>query len=681
MFFSPKQATTSFRPHSYLNPLNLFRTTAPTVSSESPSPAEQSALRESNANASTPLHHRSPVFSRRTRYQAVANNNDDNNNNNNTDATHVNTTTNLRTNYRYVPPATPPRVLQTNSRAKTKGHHHHHHHHHHHRRHVNAGVRVQIQTNNALRKERSFRMMERHRSINYDTGTSTRSEFPTLAQEVKIAFASSEAPITYEEQVFYQELEKLGLDYVKVGTVMDPRRAEEVKAERENLLAMLENERMQFACVMKRKEEEKEEKKKKKKRVREREERVRLDKDKRKAKEEIQRKKKNKRSHEVRMHAEKEDKARLEGEEHRTREQERLPRLEAEKFVRLEEHRARVEEETQARLREEQRRVAMEREAERHRLMRESAEVAKIAAEQRAMQEAHARQAAEQAARRAHAETQAQLQARMDEMARLHLEARVQAMMDTRRRQEIEERFKAQEERLRTHLFEYVRFQAAFESHSFQAYRVVAEEEEAKARWYFSHAQQQNLNEGFNSYAEDILMRDPSYMTSVNGDVSMASIPDPLSEPTPAPLNHAPSPHPYIPPPQPNTIEEWFALYDSRWQEIRSLASSPPSSPESRSKPSLTFAHFPWPVFRFVTTLEDLNEKEIKLFFSKKYPHPRKLDRAWKEDLRRWHTDKLGLFVSRIRPEWVAEVEEGFLRCIRVMTVFQSETGLGPTTR
>ena len=161
----------------------------------------------------------------------------------------------------------------------------------------------------------------------------------------------------------------------------------------------------------------------------------------------------------------------------------------------------------------------------------------------------------------------------------------------------------------------------------------------------------------------------------------MASIPDPLSDPTPAPLNHAPSPHPYIPPPQPNTIEEWFALYDCRWQEIRSLASTCHSSPDSCSKPSLTFAHFPWPVFRFVTTLEDLDEKEIKLFFSKKYPHPRKLDRAWKEDLRRWHTDKLGLFVSRICPEWVAEVEEGFLRCIRVMTVFQSETGLGATTR
>jgi hypothetical protein len=675
MFFSPKQATTSFRPHSYLNPLNIFRTTAAAVSSESPSPAEQSALRESNPDAFTPLHYRSPLFSRKTRYQTVANND----NNDNTDTTRV-TTTNLGTNYRYVPTsATPPRVLRTNSKTKTKGHYHHHH-----RRHVNAGVRVQIQANNALRKERSFRIMERHRSIrseDHDTSTSGvrgGSEFPTLAQKVKIAFASSEVPTTYEEQVFYQELEKLGLDYVKVATVMDPRRAEEVEAERENMLAMLENERMQFACVMKRKEEEKKGKdeKKKKKRVREREEHVRLDKDKRKAKEEIRRKKKARLSHEARMHTEK---ARLEEEERRSREQERLARLEAEKFVRLEEHRARVEEDTQARLREEQRRVAMEREAERLRLMRESAEAAKIAAEQRAMQEAHARQAAEQAARRAHVETQAHLQARMDEMARLQLEAQVQAMMDTRRRQEIEERFKEQEDRLRAHVFEYVRFQAAFESHSFQARRVVAEEEEAKARWYFSHAQQQNLNEKFNFYAEDILMRDPSYMASVNGDVSMSSIPDPLSDPTSAPLNHAPSPHPYIPPPQPNTLEEWFALYDSRWQEIRSLASSPPSSPDSCSKPSLTFAHFPWPVFRFITTLEDLDEKEINLFFTKK--HPRKLDKAWKEDLRRWHTDKLGLFVSKIHPESVGEVEEGFLRCIRVMTVFQSEKGMGARTR
>ncbi len=574
MFFSPKQATTSFRP--YLNPLNLFRTTAATVSSESPSPAEQSALRESNLDASTPLHHRSPLFSRKTRYQTIANNN---NNNNNTHATHANTT-NLRTNYRYVPAsANPPRVLRTNSKTKIKGHHHHR------RRHANASVlRVQIQTNNALRKERSFRILERHRSIrseDHDTsGTSGSSEFRALAQEVKIAFASSKVPTTDEEQVFCQELEKLGLDYVKVATVMDPRRAEEVKAERENMLAMLENERMQFACVMKRKEEEKKEKeeRKGKKRVREREERVRLDKDKRKAKEEIRRKKKARRSHEARMHAEREQKARLEEEERqvrleeerRSREQERLARLEAERLVRLEEHRARVE----ARLR--------EREAERHRLMRES-EAAKIAAEKRAMQEAHTRQAAEQAARRAHVETQAHLQARMDEMARLELEAWVQATMDSRRRQEIEERFKEQEERLRAHVAEYMRVQAAFEAHSFQARRVVAEEEEAK---YFCHAQQQqDLNERFNCYAEDILMRDPSYMTSVNGDVSMSSIPDPLSDPTPAPLNRSPSPHPYIPPPQPNTLEEWFALYDSRWQDIRSLASSSSLPPPKTHAP------------------------------------------------------------------------------------------------
>lgn len=571
MFFSPSP---NIR---LLNTLNLFRTA---LSSESPSPAaEQSAPLISPPPKSRPANH----------------------------------ATNLKTNHRPNPRA--------NSKTKIRGN-----------RRINADVRVQIQTSNALRKQRSFRTMERDRSVHtLPDVTAGCSEFPALYRKVKLAFASSTVPATEEEQVFCQELEKLGLDYVRATTAVDPQRAEEVRAERENILALLEKERRQFDRVASRRREEEEERKRRKKR----EDRVRLEKEKRKAKDEARRKKKLKKLGEK----EEEERRRL-VEERRSTERERLARLEVERLLRLEEQRrAQIEEERRARIREEHRRVELEREAERHRLMRESAEAAKRFAEHHATQEAHARQAAEQAAHRARIEAEARLQAQMDEMERLKSEARLNAAMDTRLRQEIEERYRA-------HVAEYARMQAHFQ----------AQEEEVRRTWYFCHAQQQqNVNECY-APSEDILMRNPSYVTS-NGDVSMSSI---HSDST-----TVPSPLPYIPPPQPTTIEEWFALYDTRWQDIR-------SSPE----PTLTFAHFPWPVFRFINTLDDLTDEDIKLFFSKKYPHPRKLDKAWKEDLRRWHTDKLGLFVSRIRPEWVEQVQEGFLRCIRVMTVFQSEKGI-----
>ena len=325
---------------------------------------------------------------------------------------------------------------------------------------------------------------------------------------------------------------------------------------------------------------------------------------------------------------------------------------------------ARLEEEARlAHEREEECRIRFEREAEQQRLLFEEAEAARRAAEIRAKEEAHARQVAEEQAR-AYVEDQARLKAEMDNMARLEMEARV--------------RSREQEEKLRKHVEEYERLQAEYEAHV--KAQIAAEEvfvAQARAQWeYFVRQQQQQHQHqqqpqahGFRDFFyapqedridTDILMRDPSFASLA--DVSMAYIPPPTPRP--------PSPPPYIPPPPPRTTQGWFALYESRWQEIRSTTTT-----TTTSSP-LSFAHFPWPVFRLITSLEELDERDIKEFFTKKYSFSGKLNKSWREELRRWHTDKLNQFAMRIRPEALVEVQEGFSRCIKIMTVFQSERNM-----
>lgn len=159
-------------------------------------------------------------------------------------------------------------------------------------------------------------------------------------------------------------------------------------------------------------------------------------------------------------------------------------------------------------------------------------------------------------------------------------------------------------------------------------------------------------------------------VTNHSGNSDSACAPSPPTTPaSSAPLREKLTPtlsssRPYIPPPLPEGKNDWFELYESRWQGIRS-SNSPASS--------LTFAHFPWPVFRFINSVDELREQEIKNFFNSKYPGA--LDRKWKEELRRWHTDKLAQMLGRIPPSCAAEVEEGFLRCIKVITAINAERG------
>ena len=539
-----------------------------------------------------------------------------------------------------------------------------------------ADVRTQLQQRNAWRKERSFRILEqdhppqRSQQSQPQAGSTTstasagqnldarsnRRDFPALAKEVRRAFAvTTNVPITDEEWVFNKELGNLCLEHVQATRVVDPERANEIETafaehktqdEREVFLSMLEKGRKQVDEIMRRREVEN----------REREEKARAKEQERMRKEEEE----NRRAMKKEIKLEEDEslhKARIQmAEARRSLATERLAQQERERLARLEEE-ARL-----AQQREEECRIRFEREAEQQRRLFEEAETARRAAEIRAKEEAHARQVAEEQAR-AYVEDQARLKAEMDNMARLEMEARV--------------RSREQEEKLRKHVEEYERLQAEYEARV--KAQIAAEEvfvAQARAQWeYFVRQQQQQQQpvHGFRDFFyapredwidTDILMRDPSFMTSGSlADVSMAYIP-PSDPPAPRP----PSPPHYTPPPPPRTAQGWFALYESRWEEIRSTTTTT-SSP-------LSFAHFPWPVFRLITSLEELDEGDIKAFFTKKYSRSEKLNKSWREELRRWHTDKFNLFAMRIRPEELAEVQEGFSRCIKVMTVFQSERNM-----
>lgn len=154
------------------------------------------------------------------------------------------------------------------------------------------------------------------------------------------------------------------------------------------------------------------------------------------------------------------------------------------------------------------------------------------------------------------------------------------------------------------------------------------------------------------SDALDVEMEDSTH-PPVDSDISMEDTRSSDSPPPP--------PEPYIPPPTPDSPADWFDLYESQWHTIR----------QHSAAGNLTFAHVPWPVFRFVRSLEELDENEVRTFFAKRYPGP--LGKTWRDELRRWHTDKFMQMSDKIHKSSTLDVLEGFSRCIKVMTALQNE--------
>jgi hypothetical protein len=169
-----------------------------------------------------------------------------------------------------------------------------------------------------------------------------------------------------------------------------------------------------------------------------------------------------------------------------------------------------------------------------------------------------------------------------------------------------------------------------------------------------------------------------SYSTSPTSDYDSSS---PFSSQTPpnedsmsSDLPEAASaPLPYTPHRVPTSFEEWFANYEERWGELTRLITV---SPSQRPPQKLTFSHIPWPAFSLRTSLDTLSESDIREFFMVRYPRNETLDKKmWTKDLRRWHTDKVARIGNLVwgGPEGqvMEDVQEGFLRCIKVMNMLK----------
>ena len=244
----------------------------------------------------------------------------------------------------------------------------------------------------------------------------------------------------------------------------------------------------------------------------------------------------------------------------------------------------------------------------------EAERIARLERERLARLEKEARLRAEEEAREA--QVRAEQAARNDEYARQRLNDFIRSTLDAGRREGISQAFQAQEDHFRAQMEEAAR----------------AAEAQAREQWFYASRPAQD---------GDVPMRDPSF---VYADVSMASIPD----------DEPPTPHP-------NPELLWFEHYETRWRELLDSNSTVAGQ--------LRFGSFPWPVFRFVDSLDELDEGEIRTFFGLKYPG--KLDKNWKTELRRWHPDKLARFSGTIHPECEKFVAEGFSRCCKVMNAFQ----------
>jgi hypothetical protein len=515
-------------------------------------------------------------------------------------------------------------------------------------------VRTRVRRHNGLVKERSLQRVLRAESAAPSTSSTSGREFHVLAEDVREALVTSEVPKTREDLVFERGLAELVGDFVEARKVVDAEFAHST-FDRQDFLAQLEKERARVESAMAAKDEEAMEQREK----REQEDREKALEEERQREKELERirllnqdriREAEERRVEARRKAEQEE-AKLAAEKHNRIAEERVRRLQAELEARLQEERRLRDQERQARVEaeriaqlerervarlEEEARVAREREEQRLREEEHArawieAEAAKVDAQFRATVEEQARKEAH-----AHAERRAQWQREADEYARRRLDEYVQSIFDPETREEINQRFQAQEDRLRAQLEEAATAQAQE-----QWFYVQPEH-----YWQSQQEQHPPPQEFWSDFAQDIPMGDPSFSSNV--DISMDSIP-PAAVP----------PHFVLP----KTDRDWFDLYESRWQALRG-----PTDPDADQ---LTFPSFPWPVFRLVGSLDELDDEEIKRFFTSRYPG--RLDKNWKVELTRWHPDKVERLRGRIRPDSVESVREGFLKCAKVMTAFQEE--------
>ena len=555
-----------------------------------------------------------------------------------------------------------------------------------------VGGRGFVQAQNSLRKERSFRSLERdyHHPASSPTGygngsgsdTSNDSfEFTSLAENVLRTFASPRVPMTEQERVFNEQFKKLGVNYVIATGFVDPQRAEVAapvlsKSHLERILLEkeLEMQRKRHDSAIREAEQKAHREAKERRESLAQAERDLKERQSRQEQEEKDLEadlaERQRKLEEMRRVHEQRERERAEARRREVRRREEEEAVLREEHIRTaKEHQSQLESERQARILAQQAVEEMERNAELRRDLQEEALRAAAEADLRAQEQARARYYAEEEARRA----KERLQAQAEELIRAQ---KAQESLDAQIRAENEARWREQEARFRLHAEEYVQAEARLQAEAaaaqaqaqWEQYHYAQQQHEYEQAQYYQQQQYQYQQQQQQFYTDpDVHMREPSIRVDIM-DASMASIAPETETPAPAPpRSPTPDPEPYIPPPTPQTHEEWFALYDAKWVAIRQS--------DAIAAPNLTFAHFPWPVFRFVESLDDLTEDDIKDFFKWKYAHTtgKLVGKTWRDDLRRWHTDKFSQFTGKIVPQEVGEVSEGFSRCIKVMTVFQRE--------
>jgi hypothetical protein len=273
----------------------------------------------------------------------------------------------------------------------------------------------------------------------------------------------------------------------------------------------------------------------------------------------------------------------------------------------------RLEEEYKARLREEREaRIAAERIAQ---LERNRAAQLEQDAREREEQRLRDEEAVRAWAEAESAKIDAELRAAAEEQTRQEAQARVQR----------EEQWQREaDEYIRQSLVEQFPLTHDGVNHAFQPQEAMAQTQAQEDRLWLD-------------FWRDIPMGNPS-LASVP-DISMASI-----------LSDAP----------PTTLHS-FDSYEARWKQLLD-----PNAPSTSQL--LTWASIPWPVFQeTVGSLDDLKDTDIIFFSASRY-----LCGVDKLESGRWQAHVFERLRSRIHPDYVQSLREGFLKCATVIDVFNA---------
>lgn len=91
--------------------------------------------------------------------------------------------------------------------------------------------------------------------------------------------------------------------------------------------------------------------------------------------------------------------------------------------------------------------------------------------------------------------------------------------------------------------------------------------------------------------------------------------------------------------------------YEDRWNHITVGAGI---------SEHLTFQTMPWPMFSSPRALDDIRPAEIAMFLlSSQHSHDQSVKDRVRSALRRWHPDRFGRLLDRVREEDKASVAEG----------------------